>query len=74
MRYETLTFFPDFAIAVGGTSKLVILGILEEEACLDPEGVCFPDLIEDAALPLVDCALIAAIGGAVSSTSQLHYL
>lgn len=49
--------------------------MLEEEACLDPVGVCFPDLMEEAALPVADAAdLIAAIAGALSSTSQLHYL
>jgi hypothetical protein len=73
VRYETLTFFPD--LSGGIASKLAILGILDEEACLDPEGVCFPDLTEDAALPFVDTeALMAAIGGALSSTSQLHYI
>jgi hypothetical protein len=59
---------------LGATSKLKILGILDEEACLDPLGVCLPDLIEEAALPVEDAALIAAIAGALSSTSQLHYL
>jgi hypothetical protein len=70
VRYETLTFFPDLGVATA--SKLVILGMLDEDACLDPVGVCFPDLIEEAALPFIDAALIAEIAGALSSTSQLH--
>jgi hypothetical protein len=53
----------------------VILGILDEDACLDPVGVCFPDFREEAALPFADAAdLMVAIAGALSSTSQLHYL
>lgn len=65
MRYETLTFFPDLG---GGTS---ILGILDDEAWREPD---FADLIEEAALPVVLATdLIAAISGALSWTSQLHY-
>jgi len=52
---------------------LSTFGMLAEEACLDAEGVFFPDLIDDAALPAADCPLIVVIVGAVSSTSQLHY-
>jgi hypothetical protein len=36
--------------------------------------LCFPPLIEEAALPEIDCNLLAIILGALSSTSQLHYL
>jgi hypothetical protein len=50
---------------------LGILGILEDEAWREPD---FADLIEEAALPVVLATdLIAAISGALSSTSQLHY-
>lgn len=51
---------------------MMIFDILDEDACLDPN---FPDLMDEAALEVgIGCALIAAMGGALSSTSQLHYL
>ena len=39
-------------------SELEILGILDEEACLEDAGVGLPDFNVEAALPVFDAALI----------------
>jgi hypothetical protein len=48
-------------------------GIVVVEAFREARGVCLVDLIEEAELLGTLCILLASIGGAVSSTSQLHY-
>lgn len=69
MRYETLTFLPDFSDENAVPSNF---GIVDVEPCRDAAGVFFP-FIEEAALEVWDCDFIVGIAGAVSSTSQLHY-
>lgn len=69
-----MTFLPDFVTVVLDT-VVSSFGPAIADPLLDVEGVCFPDFIELAALPVADCwILLASRRGAISSTSQLHYL
>lgn len=67
MRYDTRIGWSDF---VG----LSIFGIVVVEAFREARGVCLADFVEEAELLGTLCILLVSIGGAVSSTSQLHYL
>jgi len=66
VRYDTRTGFPDLTTAGAGAG----VGV----AFCEADGVCFTDLIEDAALLVAVWIWLAVIGGALSSTSQLHYI
>jgi len=55
-----------------GVAAFSVFGTDVVEAFRETEN--FEDFVEDAELPGVICILLASIGGAESSTSQLHYL
>lgn len=66
-----MTFLPDFAaLEVKAAGSICVMLLVDP--CL--EGEFLTDLMDDAALPGLDCCiLLAVIAGALSSTSQLHY-
>lgn len=67
-----MTFLPGLVILVVKAAGSICVTLLVD-SCLESE--FWTDLMDDAALPVVDCCiLLAVIRGVLSSTSQLHYL
>lgn len=54
-----------------GVPDFPFFAIAEVDAFFEPAGVFFEDLMDEEELLEPDCLLVM-IGGAVSSTSQLH--